>query len=262
VGHGRDHSLKTNSQFLLLSLSLGWQDVRDTYQRSTLGPLWITLGLGVQVASIGLIFGFLFEADSSRFFPFLAVSLVLWNFLVTTTNDSTEAYLKSQQIIKQIRVPGFFPVLRVLSKNVIIFAHNLVIVVAIGVIFEISPNWSLLLFIPGFVVVCGIVFSVSMVLAILSARFRDVPPIISSVLMVSFYLTPIIWMPETLPETIQDIVLTYNPFYHLMELMRGPILGDSPSLSSWLISLFILGASALAASWATRKFFWKVVYWL
>jgi lipopolysaccharide transport system permease protein len=220
------------------------------------------LGLGVQVASIGIIFGLLFGAELAVFLPFLATSLVLWNFLVTSINESTEAYLRSQQIIKQMRVPSFFPVVRVVAKNLIVFAHNLVIIVVVGVIFGIQPGWTLVLFIPGLLLVAGVIYSVSSIAAIVSARFRDVPPIVSSVLMVSFYLTPVISMPETLPETVRNIVLTWNPFYHLMELIRGPIIGQPPSVLNWLVGVGVLVITGLVAQWASRKYFWKVVYWL
>ena len=245
-----------------MGLSLGWQDVRDTYQRSTLGPLWITLALAIQVASIGLVFGLLFGADLSQFFPFLAISLVLWNFIVTGINDATDAYVKSQQIMKQMRVPSFFPVIRVMAKNIIIFAHNLVIIAIVAAIFGVRPGWSLVLFIPGLVVVVGVLYFVSTIAATISARFRDVPPIVSAVLMVSFYLTPVIWMPNTLPEPARSVVLTINPLFHLMELVRGPILGEPPTGLNWLVGLGLLIVTYVAAQWVSKKFFWKVVYWL
>lgn len=248
--------------YVSLALSLGWQDVRDTYQRSTLGPLWMTIALGIQVAAIGLVFGLLFGIDMTEFFPFLAISLTLWGFVVSSITDSTSAYVQSQQIIKQMYVPSFFPIVRVLSKNLIVFAHNLSIIVIVMAVFGVVPNVNLLWFVPGLVVLTGVIYVVSVVAATISARFRDVPPIISSVLMVSFYLTPIIWMPDSLPEEFRNIVLTWNPFYHLMELIRSPILGAGPSALNWGFSLGIFLFLALFAWWVSRRYSWKIVYWL
>ncbi len=251
-----------DKHYLKLAASLGWQDVRDTYQRSTLGPIWITLGLAVQVTAIGLVFGLIFGVDLNVFFPFLAISLILWNFIVSSVIDSTGAYLQSQQIVKQMYVPGFFPVVRVISKNIIIFGHNLSIIAVVMVVFGIAPTPILLLFVPGLVVVTALIYAVATTAAIVSARFRDVPPIISSVLMVSFYVTPIIWMPESLPDQFRSVVLTWNPFYHLMELIRSPILGATPSVLNWLAGI---GLSILAGIFAwrvSREYSWKIVYWL
>ena len=222
----------------------------------------MTIALGVQIAAIGIIFGLLFGLDNSRFLPHLAVSLTLWTFLVAAVTDSTGAYIQSQQIIRQMYVPGFFPVVRVLSKNIITFGHNLSVIAIVMVIFGLAPNVSLFLFIPGIVVVSAVIYVVGLIVAIVSARYRDIPPIVSAILMVSFYVTPIIWMPDSLPEQYRGVILTWNPFYHLMELIRSPILGFSPSLLNWVASVGMLAALALFAGWMSRKYFWKIVYWL
>lgn len=222
----------------------------------------MTIALGVQVTAIGLVFGLLFGTDMSVYFPFLAVSLTLWGFVVSSLNESTGAYVQSQQIVKQMYVPGFFPIVRVLAKNLIVFGHNFSIIVVVAAVFGIVPTWLVLLFIPGLVVVAATIYAVSAVAATVSARFRDVPPIISSVLMVSFYLTPIIWMPEKLPEDFRNIVLTWNPFYHLMELIRAPILGSAPSVLNWAVGIGLFVVLGLFAWWVSRKYSWKIVYWL
>lgn len=255
-------ALSETRHYLSLAVSLGWQDVRDTYQRSTLGPLWMTIALGVQVTAIGLVFGLLFGVDLTVFFPFLAISLTLWGFVISSVNDATGAYVQSQQIVKQMYLPSFFPVVRVLSKNLIVFGHNLSIIVIVMTVFGIVPNLSLLLFVPGLFVVTAVIYVVSVVAATVSARFRDVPPIISSVLMVSFYVTPIIWMPESLPEDFRNVVLTWNPFYHLMELIRAPILGSTPSALNWGASIGIFAVLGLFAWWVSGRYSWKIVYWL
>lgn len=241
---------------------LGWQDVKDTYQRSTLGPLWVTIGLGVQIATIGFVFGLIFEADLSSYLPFLAISLVLWNFLVATINEATGAFVSSQQIVKQMYVPSFFPVLRVLSKNIFTFLHNLSIILVVLIVFRINPGIEVVLVAPGIMLVCAVVYAASTVAAVVSTRYRDFPPIISSVLMVSFYLTPVIWMPETLPEEFRTMVLTFNPFYHLMELVRAPLMGIATSALNWVVATGLAIALGIFANWISRKYAWKIVYWL
>lgn len=258
----KGENLSKTRHFLGLAISLGWQDVRDTYQRSTLGPLWMTIALGVQITAIGLVFGLLFGVDLAIFLPYLAVSLTLWGFVVSSVNDATGAYVQSQQIVKQMYVPSFFAVVRVLSKNLIVFGHNMSIIAVVVTVFGIVPNINLLFFVPGLLVVTAVLYAVSVVAATVSTRFRDVPPIISSLLLVSFYVTPIIWMPESLAEEFRNIVLTWNPFYHLMELLRSPILGSAPSLLNWSVAIGIFFGLSLFAWWVSRKYSWKVVYWL
>jgi lipopolysaccharide transport system permease protein len=224
--------------------------------------LWITIGLGVQIAAIGVVFGLIFGADLTEYLPFLGISLVLWAYLVSTITDATNAYVQSQQVIKQIDVPSYLPIVRVLGKNSIIFAHNLSLVALIMVIFVKVPGREVLMFIPGLAVVIGVMFALSTMAGIVSARYRDLPPIIGSVLTVSFYLTPIIWMPATLPELFREPILSFNPFFHLMELIRAPLLGTFPSLTSWLVGLGLLLVLGVLVLVMSRRYAWKIVYWL
>ena len=247
---------------LFLAILLGWQDVKDTYQRSTLGPLWITLGLAIQVFTIGLVFGLIFRAELSTYLPFLTISLVIWNFLTSTVNESTNAYLNSSQILKQMYVPAFFPVLRVVAKNVFIFVHNWTIIVG-GLIFsQIELGADVLLVFPGLVLVVGVVYSVSTAAAIVSVRYRDIPPIIATGLMVSFYVTPIIWTPETIPQEFREFIVVFNPLYHLMELVRAPLTGEMASAANWLVTLGLLAFLGSVSGWMSRRYSWKIAYWL
>jgi lipopolysaccharide transport system permease protein len=224
--------------------------------------LWNTIGLGVQVLAIGLVFGLVFGADLTEFFPFLVVSLVLWNLIVSSISDSNTAYVSAERFIKEIPLPYYFPLIRLLSKNVLNFIHNIAIIVLVMIVFPKEWGWNLLLVLPGFVVLVGNLLWSSTLAALVSSRFRDLPPIITSLLMVSFYVTPIIWMPQSLPVEFRDVVLTYNPFYHLMELVRGPLLGYSPALENWLVGIGLLVIGNGIAWWLARRLWWRVVYWL
>lgn len=252
----------TELHYVRVAVHLGWQDVKDAYQRSALGPVWITLGLALQITAIGAIFGFLFGADLSVYFPFLAISLVLWSFLLSATNDSALAFVQSERVLKQVPLPKFFPVLRSFSKNFIIFAHNSLIILAVLLVFRVDAGLSALLALPGFAILLGNGYWISTALAIVSTRYRDLPPIVSSFLMLAFYVTPVLWMPETMPKRFREIVVTFNPFFHLMELVRAPLLGKTPELLSWMVSIGCLVFGSLFAFELHRRFSKKIVYWL
>lgn len=252
----------TSSRYLQLAASLGAQDVRDLYQRSVLGPVWNTIGMAVQLLAIGTIFGLVFQADLTTYFPFLAVSLVLWNYLATSINESTEAYVGAERFIKELPVPYFFPIVRSVSKNAVVFLHNFAIIVIISLVFPKDWGWSILLVLPGLFVVMGNLVWTSTLAALISAKFRDIPPMIAAFMTVSFFATPIIWMPESLPDEFKELILPYNPFYHLMELVRGPLLGYSPALENWLVGIGLLVIGNAVAWWLARRLWWRVVYWL
>ena len=115
-------------------------------------------------------------------------------------------------------------------RNFIILGHNAAIFLVVAVILRIAPGWTGLLAVPGLVLLCMNGVWTGLLLGLVSARFRDVPPIVESVVRILFFVTPVIWMPEFLPERIA--LLTWNPFFHFLEVVRAPLLDQLPAPSS------------------------------
>ena len=83
-----------------------------------------------------------------------------------------------------------------------------------------SVSLVALLAIPGFALVVLCLSWLAFFFGIVCTRYRDLPQIVASVLQVGFYFTPIIWMPVLLPERLGANLLNWNPFYHMLEVMR------------------------------------------
>src|SRR5438445_6358042 len=66
---------------------LGWQDVRQRYRRSALGPFWLTISMGVMIGTIGLVFGQIFNSPMREFLPFLAIGMILWTFISSVVTE-------------------------------------------------------------------------------------------------------------------------------------------------------------------------------
>ena len=127
-------------------------------------------------------------------------------------------------------------------------------------VFEIRPGWIALLAVPAVALLCLNGIWAGLLLGLLSARFRDVPQIVANAMQVAFFLTPILWKPDLLPG--RAFVVTYNPFFYAVELVRAPLMGTTPPLESWLAALVatLLGASvALAVFVRYRR---RIAYWI
>src|SRR4030095_1787042 len=114
---------------------LGWQEIRQRYRGSTLGPFWLTISTGAMISGMGPLYGRLFNQDISSYFPYMAVSFVIWALIAGLVNESCAAFISTESIIKQIKLPFSVYVLRLVWKNLIIFAHNFLIIVAVLLIF-------------------------------------------------------------------------------------------------------------------------------
>ena len=241
---------------------LGWQDIRQRYRRSMLGPFWLSISMGVMVGVIGLVFGQIFRTLQADYLPFLAAGLMLWAFMATVLNEGCLAFIAAEGIIRQLPVPLGVHLLRVIWRNVLILAHNAVVFPLVLLAVGKAPGWPVLLCLPGLVLLTLNLGWLALLLATFCARYRDLPQIVSNFLQVVFYLTPVIWMPALLPDRAAVYLLDLNPAYHLLEIVRQPLLGRSPDAMSW-------GACALVAvvGWAFAlavfaRFRYRVAYWL
>lgn len=241
---------------------LGWQDVKQRYRRSLLGPFWLTISMGVMIGTIFMVFGQIFDVPMQEFLPFLAVGLILWALLSSVLSEACTAFIGAENIIKQLPLPLFMHVLRMVWRNLLIFAHNLVIVPLLFLLLGKGLDWTALLALPGLVLLLLNLTWVALVLGVLCTRYRDLAQMVGSVLQVLFYLTPVMWMPGLLPERAGLFLLSLNPFYHWFETVRGPLLGHVPSTTSWLVC-----AGMVLAGWLVALLFFgrhrsRIAYWL
>ena len=211
---------------------MGWQDILLRYRRSMLGPFWLTISMGIMVAALGFLYGSLFKIPLDTYLPFLTLGFLVWTLISGLITDGCTALSASESFIKEVRLPYSLYVFRVIWRNMIIFGHNIVVYLVVAAIFGIKPSLATLLVVPGLALVMVNAVSVGLLASIVCARFRDVPQIVSSLLQIMFFLTPIIWQPELLKD--RHFLVDSNPFYHFVQIIRAPLLGYPAQLESWL----------------------------
>jgi ABC-type polysaccharide/polyol phosphate export permease len=240
---------------------LSGNDIRQRYRRSALGQFWMTISTGATILGMGLVFSLILKQPIEHYLPFLAVGMVFWTFLSSTIIDLTTAFLSSDTYLRSYPGPRSICIFRTMARNIVILMHNLVILPIVWSIFGWPLNaWSLL-FIPGLAICLVSVFLLAMVIAPLSARFRDLPQIIQNVLQLLFFLTPVMYMPSQVHGEL-SVLTNYNPLATLLELMRAPLFGTAPPAQHYLMALlYVLLGFAIAFPFYAR-FRARIVYWL
>lgn len=239
---------------------LGWNDILQRYRRSLLGPLWLTASMAVMVVSLGLVYSKIFKAELRDFMPFLCVGLLVWGYISAILSEAGALFTGAESYIKQIRLPYSVYVLRFMWSKVIVFAHNFVIYFGILVYFQIWPGVAALYAIPGFLLVTVNGALTSMYLGMMSARFRDIPQIVASFIQIVFFITPIMWKPELLGG--HEDLIRFNPFFHLVEIVRAPLLGQLPSAGNYLAVALITTLNAIFAILFFVRFRARISYWV
>jgi lipopolysaccharide transport system permease protein len=240
---------------------LAWYDIRQRYRRSILGPFWVTLSTGIMIGSMGVLWSVLFKMDVRTFLPFFAIGNVAWTFYATQINEACTSFTQFESTIKQIRFPMGVYLLRILTRNLIILGHNCVIIVIVIALLGPKLTWHAWLALPGLVLGTIAMLAISMIVSVFCTRFRDMPMIIQNATMVLFYVTPIIWRPEALGPKHQWVA-QYNPFAHLIEIVRAPIINGYFPLDAWYWSLgttFVLLVIGIGLQGRFRD---RIAYWL
>lgn len=239
---------------------LGWQDIKQRYRRSVLGPFWLTISNATLIGGMGPLYGRLLDQDITTYFAYLAVGYVIWILIAGIIHDSCNAFISAEGYIKQVRLPFTVHVLRVVWKNVLILAHNFVIVILVVIIYVDGIDWRLLLAPLG---VCLIAINgiwLGLLFGLLCARFRDIPQLVSSLLQIVFFLTPIMWRGEMLGR--HQWVVQFNPIYHFLEITRAPLLAGAVPTTSWIVVGGITLAGFILALLIFARYRARIAYWV
>jgi ABC-type polysaccharide/polyol phosphate export permease len=252
--------LRASLQRFGLAWSLAWHDIVSRYRGSILGPFWITLSMGLMVAGIGLLNARLFSASLRDFIPFVATGIVFFGVISGIINEGCETFVQASGMLSQTSLPMFTFVWRTVLRNMINLGHNLVIIVAVLIYFGFWRTLNLPVAVLGLLMLFVNAAWVGMLVAIASARFRDIPQIVGSVMQFALFMTPVWWQPARLGKA--HPFLQFNPFYHMLEAVRAPLLGEhvGPHTYSFLALMALIGwAVTFAVFTRTRR---RIVHYL
>ena len=243
-----------------LWLTLGWQDIKQRYRRSVLGPFWITLSLGITILVMGFLYAKLFHQDIRMYIPYLASGMVFWSLISTVINESATVFIQAEGIIKQIPMPFGIHVLRMIWRNVIVFFHNVVVLAVVLVVFHVNPGWNILLFPIALIMIVLNGYWVGILLGILGTRFRDIVQIVASVVQILFFLTPVMWTSSSIQHKVW--IIECNPLYHVFTVARNTVLGGNVPIYSWMVVFLMTMVGWGTAFHLLARYRARIAYWL
>ena len=247
---------------------LGWQDIRQRYRRSVLGPMWISITMAVTAVALGILYAGLFGNDLAVQLPYVLVGFIIWGFISGCIGEGAEVFTSNEGLITHLPSPLSVHVYRLIWRQVLFFAHNLVVYVVMLFIYPPHFTWPDLAALPAFGLLVANGAWVALLLGIVTTRFRDLLPITQSIVQLAFYMTPIVWTYETLTNssnpTIREraALVELNPFFHFMEILRRPMLGEPQLWHSWIVVLVITVVGWAVTLVALRRYRSRIAYWV
>jgi ABC-2 type transport system permease protein/lipopolysaccharide transport system permease protein len=241
--------------------TLAQQDIKLRYRGSVLGPFWQTLTTVVMIAGMGIIYSKLFHTELKDYLPMLTVGLIFWMFIASIVTEACGTFTAVQGIIQQVKLPFSLHVYRLVYRNLLTLGHNFVIIPIVLFIFPhpIQP-WRLLELLPGLALILVNGIWLSILLGMVSARFRDVPPIVASIIQVVFFMTPVMWPVEALGANAWWAQL--NPLFAMLDVMRSPLLGMTNARHSWTILIVVTLAGCVGTFAFFVRFRHRLAFWV
>ncbi len=248
-----------------LWLHLGWQDIKQRYRRSVLGPFWITIATGTMAVALGGLYSKLFHLELSKHLPYVTLGLIIWNLINAAILEGADVFVANEGLIKQLPTPLSVHVYRLVWRQVILFGHNIVIYVVIAIIFPQPWKWTDLTFIPALGLIVLNCVWVALCFGILATRYRDISPLLFSLVQLLFYMTPIIWNDETLRQQGAggwSRIIELNPLLHYVDIVRAPLIGADQELRHWVVVIVLTIVGWIVTAFAMRQYRARVPYWV
>jgi len=247
---------------------LGWQDIKQRYRRSVLGPIWITISMAVTAIALGILYAGLFGNDLSVQLPYILIGFIVWAFISGCILEGAEVFIANEGLIKHLPAPLSVHVYRLIWRQTLLFGHNMIVYLVMLLIFPQPLNWTVLLAIPAFALLMVNGAWVAVVFGIFTTRFRDLTPITQSLVQLMFFMTPIVWIYEDFLNSPNPVIAQrarlaeLNPFLHFIEIIRRPLLGQPEILRYWVVVLVITVIGWALALFVLRRYRSRVSYWV
>jgi ABC-2 type transport system permease protein/lipopolysaccharide transport system permease protein len=230
-------------------MRLGVQDVKLKFRRSSIGPAWIFVNLAVLVLSIGFIYANLLGQQPREFIPYLTIGLILWQYLTNSIVEGGNAFVHSEGYIRQISLPIYVYILRFFVSISLTTLITLIAFVLVAIIYRVPVGPGTLLAIPGWLMLMTTSLLLITIFAHLNTRFRDIAHMASVGMQVLFYVTPVIYPAALLTARRRLMpVIQLNPLYHVIEVVRQPLLSASPASPQSYLAMVVIIAGLFATA--------------
>lgn len=235
---------------------LAKNDFKTKYAGSYLGIVWAFIQPVITVFVYWFVFGVGLRSGKVLDVPFvlwLIAGLVPWFFFSDGWSGGTGALIEYQYLVKKVVFQiDILPIVKVLSA-VFVHAFFVLFTIVLYACYGYSPDWHMLQLVYYSFCVFVLVLGLSYITSAIVGFFRDLSQIISIIMQVGIWMTPIMWNMDgmNLPSWITTI-LKLNPMYYVVAGYRDALINKvwfwekgALTLYFWGITLLILGAGAL-----------------
>jgi lipopolysaccharide transport system permease protein len=240
---------------------IAWMETVQSYRRTLLGPLWITLNMAIFTIAMTLVYGAIFAVPTAEYAAYVACGMITWSWCAALLVDLGGTYISYGAFVRNSPINKAIFIWTAVSKQVIHLGHHMIVFLALVLfgIIKITPYTFFL--IPAVIVMFLISIPTAAVTSILFTRYRDLQRLVQSTTIVFLMITPIFWQPSMLTGW-RTAVYLFNPLYYLVEFMRRPLIGLPPDPLIVGVVMIMLVIAWIVGAAFHRRYERYVVFWL
>jgi lipopolysaccharide transport system permease protein len=245
-------------------LHLALADLRSRWRRSFFGILWTIIQPLVTTLMLAWVFGKIFQIDIAEYAPYILSGMVIWEFVIACALNGSLSFVQADAYIKQCRHPLAIYTLRaVLSNLIVLLFASIGLIGWVLVVMPRNFGWTWLAALTIIPILILIAWPLASLLAYIAVRFRDLPNALGLILQAMWFVSPIYFEANTFRKGNLHVLVDYNPIYHLLQIVRAPLLhGEWPSSANYLYCVGVIVSLACAAWAVGRSAEAKVIFYL
>ncbi|MBR0856670.1 ABC transporter permease [Bradyrhizobium liaoningense] len=241
-------------------LHSGWIDIIWRFRRTRIGPFWHTLTLAFFVLVMGVLWSTILKQDPSHYFRYVTAGMIVWGLIASFITEGASILVSGQATALSMRFPYVAFAFGHVWRSLLLFTHQFVFYVLVMVATQTSPGWVGLLAIPAMALVIANGVWISLLVGIICLRWRDLVPATASIMQIAVFATPVFWPRDMLGANL-GFAADLNPLFHLVRILRDPLLGTPPPPVSWLWCITTLIVGMTLTLWIYGKRRHRLPYW-
>jgi ABC-2 type transport system permease protein/lipopolysaccharide transport system permease protein len=232
------------------------------YRKTMIGPAWVLLGPTLFILTLGMLFSEVSQVSAAEFVPHLAIGFICWTLISGFVIGSTTVFQRSRAQVLQGGMSLLDIVAVDVMRTILHFLHQIVIIVVVFFLYDLKWTYYSWVCFIGLVILIINGIWLTMLFGIIGARYRDLYEIVNAVMRIAFLATPIIWLPSERAGGVMGAFLAFNPFYHFLNVIRAPLLGQPVEAVSWFVVIGFTVAGMGITTWFYHHLGRRIPLWV
>ncbi len=231
--------LKKIFEYRSALINLTKRNIKTRYGNTIFGYMWAVLTPIAFAVILDFIFTNVIRVGIKDFTLFVLSGLFAWNFFSNSVTESSYAIINSADIVRKFPLPLASIPISVVFSNLLIFIVSLLVILP----FFIIKNCSVINYVAilpfATIFLAAFTIGISLILSSTSVYFRDVHHFFSTALIFWFWVTPVFYSTEMVPEKFRGICLA-NPMTLYTNIYRAVLFDVRlPGFSEFILAFTV-----------------------